>query len=347
MARINLPFTEWPKPDQEAWLKAIEEGDVLDGRGPAAHWAAATRRTNIEHYGRWLAFLATQGLLDKACSAADRVTREAARTYVEQLRAKIAPRTVVSSLVGLKVMMKAMDPNQDWRWLADICNRLNRNSAPSKDKRSRMLPSGKIYRTAIKNLEKLSKTSLAKRVQIVGFRNSLMLALMTACPLRLKNFAGLTIGTDFLRVSHGWLIKIPGKEVKNGQPMSFDVPDRLLPYLELYLSSVRSQLTDATDGPLWTAWDGTRLKYHSVYIAFTRITKELFGRSINPHLLRDCAATTLASDSYKSAQAARGLLGHRRFETTEKHYIHAQQLEASRKINDVLATALADAPDKH
>ena len=115
----------------------------------------------------------------------------------------------------------------------------------------------------------------------------------------------------------------------------------LLPYLETYLSALRSQLTQNRAGPLWIAWDGTSLKYHSVYIAFTRISRELFGSSINPHLLRSCAATALASDSYKAAQAARGLLGHRRFETTEKYYIHAQQLEASRKINDVLSNAFA------
>jgi site-specific recombinase XerD len=346
MAKVYLPFIEWPKRDQQAWLRAIEDGNVLDGRGPAFHWAAATRKTDLEHYGRWLAFLAARDLLEKSDVPADRVTPEVVRAYVEQLRALVAPRTVVSSLVGLKVMLMAMAPDRDWRWLADICNRLNRNAKPIKDKRSRMLSSGKIYRTAIKRLEVLSHTDLNKRIQIVGFRNCLMLALMTACPFRLKNFTSLEIGRNFVKLSDGWLIKIPGQEVKNRQAISFDIPARLLPYLETYLSAIRPQLTQAAVGPLWVAWDGARLKYHGVYIAFTRISKELFGNSINPHLLRACAATTLASDSYTSAQAARGLLGHRRFETTEKYYIHAQQLRASRKINDVLATALADASKK-
>jgi site-specific recombinase XerD len=347
MAKIYLPFTDWPKRDQEAWLTAIEDGNVLDGRGPAFNWAAATRRTNLEHYGRWLAFLATRDLLKISDVPADRVAPGMVRAYVEELKARIAPRTMVSSLVGLKVMMKAMAPDRDWRWLADICNRLNRNAQPSRDKRSRMLSSGKIYRTAIKRLDALSHTDLNKRVQMVGFRNCLMLALMTACPLRRKNFANLEIGRSFVKLSDGWLIKIPGPEVKNRKAISFDVPARLLPYLETYLSVIRPQLTQATVGPLWVAWDGTRLKNHSAYYAFNSITKELFGRPINPHLLRACAATALASDSYASAQAARGLLGHRRFETTEKYYIHAQQLEASRKINGVLASALAGAHDEH
>ncbi len=76
---------------------------------------------------------------------------------------------------------------------------------------------------------------------------------------------------------------------------------------------------------------------HMVYIAFTRITTELFGKPINPHLFRDCAATTLASHSLRGAMAAPGLLGHLSAKTTEKHYIHARQLEASRQINKLLA----------
>ena len=47
MARVILPFEDWPETDRRAWAAAIETGDILDGQGPAAHWRAATRRTNI------------------------------------------------------------------------------------------------------------------------------------------------------------------------------------------------------------------------------------------------------------------------------------------------------------
>ncbi len=344
MPKVYLPYLDWPQRDQNAWLAAIQDGDILDGRGLAFHWAAATRTTNIQHYGRWLGFLTRKGLLDVKTNPASRVTQETVRAYVSAMKTTIAPRTVVSSLVGLKVMMKAMTPDQDWRWLADICNRLNRNAKPSKDKRSNMLSSTKIYRTAIKKLRTLSKTDLTKRTQIVGFRNCLMLALMTACPLRLKNFFSLKLGGNFTKTENGWLIKIPGAEVKNGQSMKFDVPKPLLGFVECYLQRVRPRIANGSETSLWVAWDGTRLEYHSTYIAFTRITTELFGKAINPHLLRDCAATTMASDSYDSALAARGLLGHKRFSTTEKFYIHAKQLEASRRINTVLGFSAENVP---
>ncbi len=339
MPKVYLPYNDWPQRDRDAWTAAIQDGDILDGRGLAFHWATATRKTNIQHYGRWLGFLTCQGLLEARKDPASRVTQETVRAYVSAMKTTIAPRTVVSSLVGLKVMMKAMAPDQNWRWLADICNRLNRNAKPSKDKRSSMLSSTQIYRTAIKRLRTLSKTDLSKRTQIVGFRNCLMLALMTACPLRLKNFSSLKLGGNFTKTENGWLIKIPGAEVKNGQPMTFDVPGPLLGFFECYLERVRPRIANAAETALWVAWDGDRLEYHSTYIAFTRITTELFGKAINPHLLRDCAATTMASDSYESALAARGLLGQKNFATTQKFYIHSRQLESSRKINAALALA--------
>lgn len=333
-----MPFDEWPAPDREAWAAAIADGDLLEGRGPAFHWRPATRCGNTRHYGRWLGYLQLNFGLEG--EPADRVTKAKVHSYIKDLQARVAPRTVVSSLVGLKVMMKGMVPETDWCWLADICNRLNRNSKPSKDKRSRLLDSGELSQTALRYMDRLTKTDLSKRKQLVGFRNCLMVAMLAAHPLRRKNFADLRIGTTLRPAQDGWLIKIAGADTKNGQPLELEVARHLLPYIQTYLNRVRSRIANPSETALWVSWDGDQMAYHMVYIAFIRITKELFGKSINPHLFRDCAATTLASKSLRAAMAASGLLGHLRPETTEKHYIHAKQIEASRAMNGLLTKIL-------
>lgn len=159
---------------------------------------------------------------------------------------------------------------------------------------------------------------------------------MTAHPLRRKNFADLAIGSTLLPLDKGWLIKIPGYQTKTGHAIELEVSNRLLPYIQIYLERVRKRIARPGETGFWVSWDGDKMPYHMVYISFTRITKELFGKVINPHLFRDCAATTLASRSLKAAMAAPGLLGHRRAETTHKYYIHADQLEASRSMNSLL-----------
>lgn len=62
------------------------------------------------------------------------------------------------------------------------------------------------------------------------------------------------------------------------------------------------------------------------------------GVAIWPHLLRDYAATSLSTESPAAALSAASLLGHRNFSTTEKYYIRANQLEASRKINAAVSS---------
>ena len=47
----------------------------------------------------------------------------------------------------------------------------------------------------------------------------------------------------------------------------------------------------------------------SVGHRITKLTQRLFGTPINPHLLRDCAASSLATVSADMAQAAPALLG--------------------------------------
>lgn len=43
-------------------------------------------------------------------------------------------------------------------------------------------------------------------------------------------------------------------------------------------------------------------------------------------------------ESPSSALAAGALLGHRNFSTTQRHYIHANRLQASRELNTILAS---------
>ena len=84
-----------------------------------------------------------------------------------------------------------------------------------------------------------------------------MLALMAARPLRLKNFAGLELGRHFIPTENNWLIAIPAEETKTKQPIAFDLPEMLLPWLERYLSEVRVLFPGAAESTrVWMGKDG-------------------------------------------------------------------------------------------
>jgi site-specific recombinase XerC len=200
-------------------------------------------------------------------------------------------------LVGLKVVMQAMAPEQNWRWLQDMCNRIQINARPQKDKRSRMRSTPEIVAAAAGLLQSLPCPVTIIR-QALDYRDALMLWLVATRPLRVKNFASLELGRHLTRSGHNWLIDIPAAETKTKQPIAFGLPEDLLPWFERYLSEVRVLFPDAAESSrLWMGKDGVMTNQDAVASRITKLTRHLFGTPINPHLLRDCAASSLAQRS--------------------------------------------------
>lgn len=347
-ARRSIKLDDWPAGDRTAWTEALARGDVLDGRGRGASWAAVTRKTNGLHYGRWLGYLAYVGDLEPEAAPADRVTPENVANYVRHLDAigTVAPRTQVSMLVGLKEVIRAMAPGRDWRWLQDLCNRLNRAAKPSTEKARRIRPTAEIYGTALDGLARLAKGPLDLE-RCLEYRDHLMLAFLAARPLRTKNFVSLEIDRHLIRFGERWLITIPAAETKTRADIEFWLPADLAGWLNLYLDKVRPRFPDAEcTRQLWLHEKGAALPTIFLYRRIVSLTQRLFGQAINPHLLRDCAATTLSFEAPDSPRVAAALLSHRSAATTERHYRQARSLDAGRVLNGILARVKAELEDK-
>ncbi len=332
----SLPFAEWPTADRHAWNNAVAEGDIFDGTGPAAHWAPRTRKTNIQHYGRWLGFPALNTMLSDPEGPAERATAERVRLYADHLGNRVAPRTQLSMLVGLKVTLQAMAPERDWRWLQKVCNSIQRSARPMRNKRERILPSGRIYAAACREMDTCASLPVSTKAAI-RYRDAFMLALFTARPVRVKNAVAIELRKHLVPLEGNWLLRFTADEVKNREPLSFLIPEDLVSRLDAYLKVYRPCFPDAgTSLRLWLSKDGADLGPGFIYQRIAKITNRLLGHVINPHLLRDCAASSLANDAPDALQSARSLLGHRHASTTERYYIHADQRAASRRINNLI-----------
>ena len=73
-----------------------------------------------------------------------------------------------------------------------------------------------------------------------------------------------------------------------------------------------------------------------VYDVIVGRTGTAFGQSVNPHLFRDCAATSIAIDDPAHVRIASQILGHRSTATTERYYNQAQAIDAARRYQDFL-----------
>ena len=335
--RIELPLAAWPAADRDTWEDLFRTGDLLDGQGAAVHWAEATRRTNRKHYARWLGWLTANGLLDVNLAPWERVTPARVDAYARSLIDRLAPRTAASALIGLKCVVQRIRPDHDWRWLKDLTNRLDRWAMPSRDRRERALPASDIFTRFLAELERRAGGPLEKRRDQLVFRDTLIVAILATCPVRLRNLAMMEIGKHLYQVGSEWHLHFEINETKTGQPVHLVIPAELAPFLALFLEKVRPTFPGAAGGAhVWPACKGKPMAKETIYMRVMKRTYELFGMGLNPHAFRSIAATFLAESSPGDALYARPLLGHRQSQTTERYYIRASQIDAARTVSTAL-----------
>jgi site-specific recombinase XerD len=177
------------------------------------------------------------------------------------------------------------------------------------------------------------------------YRDGLMLATLAARPLRRCNLGMIELGHHLVRSGTGWRLVFAGHETKTGTPLELPWPGRLEVPLERYLDRHRPVLLDGqASDRLWISQGARPMTGRRIHRRVTAVTRRLFGQPINPHLFRDCFATSIAIRDPGHIRIAAILLGHSQ-RTNEGHYNQARALEAGRLYQqEMLALRLQLAP---
>ena len=337
--RLILPFDLWPAADRAAWQAALEPGDAFTTPGLAAGWTEKTRKQVRKDHGLWLGHLQRRRSRRLDVPAGDRLTLDAMRSFVEELQARVSPVTVLSRMIGLSESYRVMWPDVDRRVLLDLISRLRQRAVPSRRKQTRVLSSRDLLHGALKHFDRvLSGTAPSQTIRASRVRNALMVAMLAVHPVRLANFTAIRIGQHLdLSGGHYWL-RFAAHETKERQPFETPFATILQEPLDTYLQRVRPILLDGRrNDALWISVRKTAISDQGVYDQIVKTTERIFGRPINPHLFRDCAMTTLATEDPAHIMAGSRVLGHSSLRTGEKHYNQAQMLSAAVKHHAVLA----------
>lgn len=338
-SRRCLKVNDWPEADRVAWMKAAKEDHVLDDPGPASHWSPATRHKNRRGYARWLTFLLGQNLVAPDRDPADRLTKEAIRGYLALLASQgLAPYTVVARIDELRTVIAAMAPNRDWQWLTDLVTRLRRRARPVTDKRSRLDHSRDLFGLGLALMEEAEAAEGQNPVlRAVRFRDGLMIALLAARPLRVSNLVSIRLGQHLIRQGAGRALAFEAHEMKNRRPFEVPFPRKLKTALDTYLLTRRPVLLkDQETDYLWITRFGRPMNSKAAYVRVTEVTLRALGTPLNPHLFRDCCATSVALEDPENVRIITSILGHSSLSTAEKHYNQARSTEAGRIYQDVV-----------
>jgi len=327
--RLMLPVHRWPEIDRAVWEVAMRTGDIFEDAGPAAHWSEGSKRTVCFGYRRWLGHLALTDPEALELSPRERVSPDIVAAYIELLQSSISPTGVYDYAKHLYDAIRVIAPEGNWRWLHAVARQLQRLVVPP-NKRPRMVDAHRLSALGLELID-CAETSQDKRPsqKAVLYRDGLIIALLSARPMRRRNLAAMRIGTHLIRNGQGYAITFGASETKNRQPITSTVPDDLLPYLERYLDVYRPMIPGAKEHlGLWASMKGGPMTGEALYERICRHTKAAFGKPVNPHLFRDCVATTIAIEDPVNVQIAADLLGHSSLEFTSKYYIQAETVEA-------------------
>jgi integrase len=343
---LCLKVQDWPETDREQWRRAQEPAGFLEDDKPASRWSPARRRIGEQAYGRWLAFLGRNGMLDPSRTPGERATEARLSEFVTKLRARVAPVSAATMLGALVRMLSVLEPECDWGPLARVYNHLRQTAAPSRDKISRLVRASDLFDLGLRLMETCE--SEADRPQYVPtrYRDGLLIALLIACPIRIKNLANLVIGQHLVFDGSAYLLKLGAAETKTGRPYVAAVPDLLTSYVNQWLQMYRSRLVQSfargeahvgIGGHLWLNRYGRPMGSSAIRQQIETRTKEAFGRHVWPHLFRDCAVTELVDCAPEQIGIAPDLLGHAALQTTKRHYIQAVGMKAHLRVQEVIA----------
>jgi integrase/recombinase XerD len=328
---LHLPFDQWPAADQQLWQQATDSDDPFS-EAAGARLAAASKKQYRFAWRCFLGFLSIEDPSALNLSASERLTKTCVRSFADHLAKTHIPRSVAIQIDALYKAARIMMPELNLSWLKLMKARLH-SAAPLRRASGPVVTSPQILAVGQQLMDEHDPKTEDRLTlaQAIRYRDGLMISLLAFMPLRRKNLAALEIDRHWIGEGTNRFILIPAAETKTRTPIEFQIPEFLLPYLDVYLRMVRPRIfNDPECKALWVSPRGGALRYGAIGDIVSRHTAAVLGIRLTPHSARDAAATTWALAAPGQIGVSRDLLSHSDLRTTEKHYNCANGVQASR-----------------
>lgn len=348
--RLPGPLRE----DATAWLEGLRNPDILGDDAPARPARPATITARTFQVRQIVSALVHGGQdLDALTSLADLIDPERVRRILRFFLARSggAPTSQTAAIAGTLVAIARHWVRVDARHLGEL-RAMKRRVTPRQEgltekNRSRLRQFNSDHNKALllgfpqAVLDELAGKSPPRRKDALLMQTALAVELLIMMPVRLKNLVGLSMDRHIVRrrahTPERMLIVIPPHEVKNREELVFELSAESITLLDLYLERYRPLLTK---GPSGWLFPGAAPDRHKSPDRFTRqIRKTVFKRTgliVTTHLFRHIDAKLYLDEKPGGYEVMRRVLGHRRMETTTRHYTGLETAAAARHFDQVI-----------
>jgi len=174
----------------------------------------------------------------------------------------------------------------------------------------------------------------------VRAQTALAIAIELVAPLRAKNLAGLRLDHHLVRSRPGpgavMQLVVPPGEVKNKNPLEFELPPDVVRLLELYLEKFRPLLVSDGSRYLYPARQGGAKTPAQLAAQIKRGIKIGTGLTVNAHLFRHVCAYLYLKGHPGDYETVRLLLGHTTLATTVRAYCGLERSDAVRRYDRLI-----------
>lgn len=316
------------------WSALQEQGGPFDKRGALAHVRPTTIKSLEPRYGRWLRWIQTTEPGVLALPPTERASLAKLQAWLRDL-ARTRPMTRLAFMQGVVRILRAQEPDHDWTGHTRLIVALKREagSGDSARKRGRILSSKVLLEVGMRHAGPFADAATTPLARMLRRRDGAMVALLALMPMRRRALCELHLGHSVFVAESEIIVALSEDMTKTGVPWEAVVPAQVEPILRRYISDSRPGLMargDRSHEVLWVGKKGENLGQNYVGKLIGDVTLKHIGKRIPPHFFRDAAATTLARLSPESARLIPPVLAHSGFRTAERHYIHAETIEAGR-----------------
>ncbi|MFQ5757479.1 MAG: tyrosine-type recombinase/integrase [Acidiferrobacterales bacterium] len=189
-------------------------------------------------------------------------------------------------------------------------------------------------------LEGLAKRARGRKAAVL-MQMAVAVEILTMCPLRIGNLANLRLGETLFWTGPGrkgrLLLSIPSDEVKNREPIEFELPEESAQLVARYLDEYRTLLCGGNPGEwIFPGRDGGPKRPGSLGLQLKRIVYKHTGLEVNAHLMRHIGAKIHLDLNPGSYEVVRRVLGHRTIDTTTAFYTGFETKAAARHFDEVI-----------
>lgn len=194
-----------------------------------------------------------------------------------------------------------------------------------------------------------SRSDLRAHRRALLVQAALAIEILLHAPMRIGNLVGLHLEHHVRRAevkgAPSIILSIPGEEVKNGRPLSFELTGDTLALFDLYVRDYRPALLTAPSGFLFPARNGGAKWTISLSKLIKDTIREYTGLTIHAHLFRSIAGKILMLSNPGDFATLSHVIGDT-LQTTMKSYAQFEQKNAVRHYQASVTEARNRLPEQ-